>query len=194
MTGVQVLETLRPVLLLRILAELDVGDAETGLLVAGMSFLLPLIAVPERIAQALYPTMLGAEGEAEGLDRTSGRMLAELAAISVPLLAAVCGLLALVLPAVKGGTWTGTVPVAWALLPGVAAHGLSAHLGYVILVRHRLPLQAGVSAVALAAMAGLAFWLAPLHGAVGAAVALSGALVLRGILVAAVAHAKGRSG
>jgi len=191
-TAVQLLESLRPLVLLRVITLRGLTDAETGVLYAGMMFTLPLIAVPERLAQALYPTMLDEGGETADLDRRSRRLLLELAAVALPLLAAFGGVLTLVLPVFGGGEYAASVPIVWILLPGVAAHGLAAHQGYVILVRHRLAREAVVSAAALVIAAGLAFVLAPGGRAAGAAAALSAALVVRGVGITLVARRGGR--
>ncbi len=191
-TAVAFLETLRPLVLLRVITLRGLTDAETGILYAGMLFTLPLIAVPERLAQALFPTMLDENGEAADLDRRSRRLLRELVAVALPLLLAVGGVLTLVLPVFKGGEYADAVRIVWILLPGVAAHGLAAHQGYVILVRHRLPYEAVVSGLALLATATLAFVLVPSWRGTGAAVALSAALVARGVGITVVAHWPGR--
>ena len=70
-----------------------------------------------------------------------------------------------------------------ALLPGVAAHGLAAHTGYVVLVRGRNVRAALVSAATLVVSGAGAWYAAPRWGATGAAAALSIALVLRTVLL-----------
>jgi O-antigen/teichoic acid export membrane protein len=187
-TCVQLLESLRPLVLLRVISERGLGDAETGVLYAGLLFTLPLIAVPERLAQALYPTMLDETGETADLDGRSRRVLRDLALVAIPLLVIVGGVLTLALPMFKGGAYAAAVPVVWILLPGVAAHGLAAHQGYVILVRHRLPREAVVSALALGTTGILAWLLVPALGPAGGAVALSTALVVRAAGITLVAR------
>lgn len=190
-TGVQVLETLRPVALLQILTLRGGGDAGTALLYGGMLFTLPLVAVPERLAQAVYPTMVDEDGETAGLDARSRRLTLELLRLSIPILAVVGVVLTLVLPQLGDGRYAAAVPSAWILLAGVAAQGCTAHLGYLVLVRHRLHLEALASAAALAVTCVSAWYLVPLSGATGAAAALTGGLIVRAGLLAAAA---GRSG
>jgi O-antigen/teichoic acid export membrane protein len=191
--GVQVLETLRPVVLLQILTVRGGGDAGTALLYGGMLFTLPLIALPERLAQAVFPSMLDEEGETADLDARSRRLTRDLTLVAVPLLALAGGALTLLLPLLKGGAYTSSVTTAWILLVGVGAQSVVAHLGYVILVRHRLHWEAVASGLVLAAMACVAWWLVPLWGANGAAGALSAAMVLRAALLWMIARRPARS-
>jgi len=187
-TQVQMLEALRPLLLLQVIAfRADTPPVATGLLYGGMLFALPLIAIPERVAQAFFPTLFDERGEAADLDRRRRRLTLELAAVGIPLLALIGGAASLLLPMFRGGEYAGSVPVLWLLLPGVAAHGLAAHQGYVILARDRLKQEAVVSAVVLVLMFTLAWILVPGLGARGAAGALSAALVVRAVLISIVA-------
>src|SRR5262249_11042157 len=71
----------------------------------------------------------------------------------------------------------------FAMLPGVAAHGLVAHTGYVVIVRDRLPRAAIASAATLLVAALCAIALVPRWGAVGGAASLSVALTVRGALL-----------
>jgi O-antigen/teichoic acid export membrane protein len=189
-TGVMLLEAFRPLLLLRVMTERGGGDAETGLLVAAMMLTLPLVAVPERLAQAAYRDMVGEKGEAPDLSRTGRRLLLELAVLAVPALLLAGGAFHVLLSYVRGGEHAGAAVAVWILLPGVAAHGLAAHLGYVILVRHRLGQEALVSGVTLVATVVLAWLAAPRWGTNGAAGALGAALILRTGLLAVVALRK----
>src|SRR5205823_5809737 len=141
-----------------------------------IGFTLPLVALPELLAQALYPAMIGPKGEAPGLDRVHRRLFLELLAWTIPALFLVGGLSAWLLPMVGSGRYAGAVPAILAMLPGVAAHGLVAHTGYVVLVRDRLPRAALASAATLATAGLAATLLVPRWGAVGGAVALSAAL------------------
>jgi O-antigen/teichoic acid export membrane protein len=184
---------MRPVVLLQILTVRGGGDAGTALLYGGMLFTLPLIALPERLAQAVFPSMLDEDGETADLDARSRRLTRELALIAIPLLALAGGVLTLLLPLLKGGAYTSSVAPAWILLVGVGAQCVVAHLGYVVLVRHRLHWEAVVSGLVLAAMACAAWWLVPLWGANGAATALSAAMVLRAILLWMIARRPAKS-
>lgn len=177
------LETVRPFVVLRLMNQIGPGKEETGLLVTAMSLTLPLIALPDVLAQALYPAMIGERGEAAGLDRVHRRLFLELLVVTVPALCLMGAAAAWILPMVGSGKYAGAVPAVLAMLPGVAAHGLVAHTGYVVLVRDRLPRAAIASAVTLFAAAAGALWLVPMWGAVGGAVALSAALGLRSVLL-----------
>lgn len=192
--GVQVLETLRPVVLLQILTVRGGGDAGTALLYGGMLFTLPLIALPERVAQAVFPSMLSETGEAEDLDVRSRRLMRELLAVAVPLLLVAGVVLSLLLPLLKDGAYASSVGTAWILLVGVGAQGVVAHLGYVLLVRHRLHLEALVSGAALVLMSVLAWTLVPRWGADGAAIALSAAMLMRALLLCLIARKPRRTG
>src|SRR6185295_10761760 len=113
------------------------GKPETGLLVTATSLVLPLVGLPEVLAQALYPAMIGPKGESPGLDRVHRRMFRELLVATVPLLVVLGALAMWLLPMLGSGRYAGAVPAVLVLLPGVAAHGLVAHTGYVVLVRDR---------------------------------------------------------
>jgi O-antigen/teichoic acid export membrane protein len=190
-TGVQLLETLRPVVLLQILTLRGGGDAGTALLYGGMLFTLPLVAVPERIAQAVYPTMVGSDGETPDLDAQSRRLTFEIVCVAVPLLGLVGLALTFLLPLLRDGAYAGSVASALIMHVGVAAQRESAHLGYQALVRHRLHWDALVSLAALVLMSVLAWQLVPIWGAAGAATALSAALIARAALLAAATRAGG---
>lgn len=188
----KLLESVRALVVLRLMTERGATIDETGLLAAAMMFTLPLIAAPEAIAQAVYPSMLDPEGEAEDLDRTHTRLLREQALVGIPLLAVFGAFLWWLLPLAKDGAYAGAVAPALALLPGVAAHGLTAHTGYLVLVRNRLKGSAVVSAVTLLVTVALAWFAIPRWGTVGAAASLSLALLLRGVLLVAVARRPAR--
>lgn len=181
--GVMLFETARTVGVLRVMTASGQPLAEVAGLGAALALILPAIAGPELIAQALYPRMIGPGGVATDLDGVHGRMLGELVAVFLPLLI-VYGLAAAWLLAVaRGGALaSGAIP-ALLLVPGVAAHGIVAQTGYVLLVRDRLPRALGVSVVALCVTLGLSVWLVPLLGAIGAAAALSSGLVVRALLL-----------
>ena len=181
--AVSVFETARIFLVLRIMTERGPGDVATGCLATAIGFATPLVVLPEMLAQALYPTMVGASGERRGLDRQRLRFFVELCAIWLPLLAFAGAAAWLLLPAVGDGKYAGAVAPMLALLPGVAAHGLAAHTGYVVLVRGRNVRAALVSAATLVAAGAGAWYAAPRWGATGAAAALSAALVLRTLLL-----------
>jgi O-antigen/teichoic acid export membrane protein len=181
--AVSVFETARIFLVLRVMTERGPGEVETGCLATAIGFATPLVVLPEVLAQALYPTMVGTSGERRGLDRQRLRVFAELCAVWIPLLAC-AGLAAWwLLPAVGDGQYAGAVAPMLALLPGVAAHGLAAHTGYVVLVRGRNAGAAAVSAATLVVASAGAWYAAPRWGATGAAGALSVSLVLRTVLL-----------
>jgi len=182
-----VLETLRPFVVLR-LATITIGDDATGLLGTAIVFTLPLVALPEMAAQALFPRMLGPEGERAHVAGEHRSLLREVALAGLPLLALYGAAAAWLLPQAGTGRYAGAVGPLLALLPGVLAHGITAHTGYVLLVRDRLGRAAAASAVALAATGVLAYLLLGRFGAVGGAAALSGALVLRAALFVAAAR------
>ncbi len=183
-----VVETARRLVVLRVAEIRGASDVELGHLYAAIALTLPLVALPEMVAQGLYPRMADERGERAGLDASHARLLRELALVGVPLLAAYGGLLHVALPLLRGGAYEGAVLPALALLPGVLAHGLTAHTGYVVLVRRRLGRAALASLAALVTGAGLAWLLTPAHGAVGGAVALSAALGVRGVLLVVAAR------
>lgn len=181
--AVSVFETARIFLVLRIMTERGPGGVATGCLATAIGFATPLVVLPEILAQALYPTMVGASGERRGLDRQRLRFFVELTAVWLPLLALAGAAAWWLLPAVGDGKYAGAVAPMLALLPGVAAHGLAAHTGYVVLVRGRNVRAALVSAATLVAAGAGAWYAAPRWGATGAAGALSAALVLRTLLL-----------
>jgi len=182
------LETFRRLLVLRLVDARGGGAADTAHFYAAMALTLPLIAIPEMIAQAVYPGMVSERGERADLDASHAGLFREQAIAFIPLLCVYGVGLWFALPLVKGGAYADAVGPALALLPGVAAHGLSAHTGYVVLVRDRLARAAGVSALALVVAGALAWWTIPLIGATGAALALSAALLVRGAGLALVAR------
>ena len=179
-------ETFRPLLLLRLMTDHGPGAAETGLLVTAMSIVLPMVAIPEILAQALYPSMVGRGGETADAEHKHRTLLIEMVVLSIPALLVFAGLAAWVLPKVGDGSYAGAVGAVLALLPGVAAHGLMALTGYVVLLRGRLHLAVVASVVSLAVTWVAARYLVPEWGATGAGVALSLALVVRsGLLLLA---------
>lgn len=186
--GVQLVEALRPLALLAVMTHRGGAGAEMGLLYGAMMLTLPLVAIPERVAQAIYPTMLDRSGETPDLDARGRRISRELVLVGLPALLLAGVVLSFVLPVLKGGSYAGSVPALWALLPGVAAHGLAAHVGYVVLVRRRLVAEMGVSLAALAVTVLAAWTLVPALGALGGATALSTGLVVRLLLLALVAR------
>jgi len=181
--AVSVFETARVFVVLRVMTACGPGDVATGCLATAIGFATPLVVLPEILAQALYPTMVGASGERRGLDRQRLRFFLELCAVWLPLLAFAGAAAWLLLPAVGDGQYAGAVWPMLALLPGVAAHGLAAHTGYVVLVRGRNLHAAIVSAATLVVAGAGAWYAAPIWGATGAAGALSAALVLRTLLL-----------
>jgi O-antigen/teichoic acid export membrane protein len=187
------LDTARLVLVLRVMGHVGANEHERGLFATAAGFSLPLVIIPEMLAQALYPSMIGPSGEAAGLDRTHRRLLLELCAAWIPLLALAGGAAAWLLPTIGRGGYAGAVAPFLALLPGVAAQGLVAHTGYVVLVRDRVH-EAAVAAGAALAVAGAATWfLVPAWGATGAAAALSAALIVRSAMLVVSAR-RGRRG
>lgn len=182
-----ILETLRPFAVLR-LATMTIGDDRTGLLGTAIVFTLPLVALPEMAAQALFPRMLGPDGERDHVAREHRSLVREVVIAGLPLLAVYGALAAWLLPLAGTGRYAGAVAPLLALLPGVLAHGLTAHTGYVLLVRDRLGRAAAASAATLAATVGLAYVLLPRWGAAGGAAAISCALVLRAALFLAAAR------
>jgi O-antigen/teichoic acid export membrane protein len=189
-----VLDTARLVLVLRVMGHAGADVRERGLFAAAAGFALPLVVLPEMLAQALYPSMIGPRGEAEGLDRTHRRLFLELAAAWIPLLAVAGVAAAWLLPQAGSGGYAGAVaPFLW-LLPGVAAHGLVAHTGYVVLVRDRVH-EAAVAAGAALVVAGAATWaFVPAWGAAGAAAALSAAMIVRSAMLVVSARRGRRAG
>jgi len=181
-------ETSRRLLVLRLVEARGAGAADTAYVYAAMALTLPLIALPEMIAQAVYPGMVTERGERADLDASHSRLFREQALVFLPLLCLYGAGLWFVLPLLKGGAYAGAVAPALALLPGVAAHGLTAHTGYVVLVRDRLPQAVAVSALALAVAGAVAWWAIPVLGATGAALALSVALAVRGVALVLVAR------
>jgi len=178
-------ETARLIVILRI-AEMRGADQLTvGELYSAMALTLPLIALPEAYAQAAYPRLAQ---RPETMQRRHQRLQREFLIVGSLGLVAYAGLLAWLLPLVRDGQYAGAVPVAVALMPGVLAHGASAVTGYVLLLRDRLPAATVVSALALVAAAAGTWWAVPAYGAVGAAAALSAALVLRCILMIVLVH------
>jgi O-antigen/teichoic acid export membrane protein len=188
-----VVETLRPLAVLR-LATITIGDVATGHLATAMAFALPLIAVPELAAQALFPRMLTSVGEAEHVEGERRRLLREILLAGIPLLVVYGALAAWLLPTVGTGRYAGAVAPLLVLLPGVLAHGLTAHTGYVLLVRDRLGRAALASAASLVATGILAYLLIGRFGAAGGAAALSLALVLRAVLFVAASGGGPRRG
>lgn len=182
-----VLETLRPFVVLR-LATITIGDAATGLLGTAVVFTLPLVALPEMAAQALFPRMLGPDGERAHVADEHRTLLREVFVAGIPILALYGGAAAWLLPQAGTGRYAGAVAPLLALLPGVLAHGITAHTGYVLLVRDRLGRAAAASAATLVATGVLAHLLLGPFGAVGGAAALSSALVLRAALFVAAAR------
>ncbi len=182
-------ETLRRLVVLRIVEARGSGPQETAQLYAAMALTLPLIALPEMVAQAVYPGMVTARGESADLAASHRGLFRELAVIVVPVLAVYGAAVSFALPLVRDGAYAAAVAPLLALLPGVAAHGLTAHTGYVVLARHRLPRAVGVSVISLATAAGLGWWWMGLLGVTGVAAALSVALILRGALLYRVANA-----
>jgi O-antigen/teichoic acid export membrane protein len=182
------LDAARFVLVLRVLGHRGATAEERGLFATAAGFALPLVVVPEVLAQALYPSMIGPAGETKGLDRTHRRLLVELVAAWLPLLAVAGAAAAWLLPKAGSGAYAGAVSPFLALLPGVAAHGLVAHTGYVVLVRDRVHEAALAAGAALVVAFGAAWFLAPEHGATGAAAALSVAMIVRSALLVVAAR------
>ncbi len=184
----QLTEIARRLAVLRIVAARSDSPDVAGHFYAAMMLTLPLIAVPEMVAQAVYPRLLDASGETADVDRTHTRILRGTLLAGAPLLLAYGALLALLLPLIREGRYADAVMPALALLPGVAAHGLTALSGYVVLVRLRLAEAVGIALIALLVASAAAWWALPLWGATGAAGAMSLALVVRGILLIALAR------
>lgn len=184
--AIGLLETARPLVVLG-LATRTVGDRDTGLLATAMGFSLPLIALPELAAQALFPGMHGPAGEGRHVRSEATRVVREVLLTGAVLLTVYGVAAAWLLPLAGRGGYAGAVLPLIALLPGVLAHGLSSHAGYVLLIRDRLPATACASAVSVAVAGLLAWQLFPAMGAVGGAIALSAAALVRTaiILVAA---------
>ncbi len=188
------LDTARLVLVLRVMGHVGADEHERGLFATAAGFSLPLVILPEMLAQALYPSMIGPRGEAAGLDHTHRRLLIELCVAWIPLLAIAGGAAAWLLPTIGSGGYAGAVAPFLALLPGVAAQGLVAHTGYVVLVRDRVHEAAVAAGVALV-VAGAATWfLVPGWGATGAAAALSAALIVRSAMLVVSARRGRRKG
>lgn len=184
-----VLETARVFVVLRILAGRGPGEVETGWLATAAGFALPLVLVPEILAQAIYPSMVGPGGEADGAERTRRRLLVELTLTWLPLVALAGAAAWWLLPLPGGGRYAGAAPAFVLLLPGVAAHGFAAHTGYVLLVRGRNVAAAWVGGISLAVAVAAAWALAPRWGAAGGAAAISASLVVRTLLLLALARA-----
>lgn len=189
--GVMLFETARTVAVLRVMTALDRSDGEVAGLGAALALLLPTIAGPELIAQALFPRMIGPDGVAADTGRRHSRLLGELSAVFLPLLTLYGLVVAWVLAVARDGALSAGAIPALLLVPGVAAHGLVAQTGYVLLVRDRLPRMVLISGLSLLCTTALAIWLVPLLGAAGAAAALSTGLVLRGILFVVAARGDG---
>ncbi|MCE9636784.1 MAG: hypothetical protein K8T90_13860 [Planctomycetes bacterium] len=189
--AISLLESLRPLILLRIAQELVGGDA-LGHLATAKTFALPLVIAPELLAQALFPGMHGPAGEKAHVEGDRKRFIVEIAAAGVVVCAIYGGLAAWLLPAIGTGKYAGAVVPLLILLPGVLAQGATAHTGYVLLVRDRLGKAALVSVLALVVTVFLAALLVPgggaVHGATGAALALSAGLVVRSALLLAFAR------
>ncbi len=169
-------ETARLIVILRI-AEVRGADLDAvGQLYSAMALTLPLIALPEAYSQAAYPRLAQ---RPETMQRRHHRLQREFLVVGALGLVVYAGLLAWLLPLVRNGRYSDAVPVAIALLPGVLAHGASAVTGYVLLLRDRLPATTAVSAAALVIAAGGTWWAVPHYGPVGAAAALSAALIVR---------------
>jgi O-antigen/teichoic acid export membrane protein len=190
------LDTARFLVVLRVVATRAGEDwvAQRDYFATAAGFALPIVVVPELIAQALFPSMIGPAGEARGLDRTHRRLLLELAAAWLPLLALAGAAAAWLLPLARHGEYAGAVAPFLAILPGVAAQGLVAHTGYVVLVRDRLHEAAVAAGVALAVAAGAAWALVPRYGATGAGAALSAALIVRSAMLVVSARRGRRAG
>jgi O-antigen/teichoic acid export membrane protein len=185
------LDAARLVLVLRVMGHRGAGVEERGLFATAAGFALPVVVLPEMLAQALYPSMIGPRGETADVERTRRRLFLELALSWIPLLALAGAAAAWLLPHAGSGAYAGAVAPFLALLPGVAAHGLVAHTGYVVLVRDRVH-EAALAAGAALVVAGAATWfLAPTWGATGAAAALSFAMIVRSALLV-VAARRGR--
>lgn len=186
-----VLEALRPLVVIRLAFEIA-DDEVAGLLATAMAFTLPLIALPEIASQALFPSMTGPGGERAHVEGERRRMVREMLVAGVPVLAAYGAAAAWLLPLAKQGAYAAAVPAVLALLPGVLAHGVTAHAGYVLLLRDRLRAAAWASACTLVAAAGAAAFAVPRWGAVGGAAALSAALVVRGCALLVIARRSAR--
>jgi len=182
------LDAARFVLVLRVLGHRGATAEERGLFATAAGFALPIVVLPEMLAQALYPSMIGPAGESRGLDRTHRRLLVELVAAWLPLLAVAGAAAAWLLPKAGHGAYAGAVAPFLALLPGVAAHGLVAHTGYVVLVRDRVHEAAVAAAVALVVAFAATWILAPEWGATGAAAAMSAAMCVRSALLVVAAR------
>jgi O-antigen/teichoic acid export membrane protein len=181
------LETLRPLVLVRIAQGALHGDA-LGHLTTAKSFALPLVLAPELLAQALFPGMHGAEGERDHVEGERRRFVAEVVVVGA-LVCTIYGILAAwLLPAIGTGKYAGAVLPLVAFLPGVLAQGATAHTGYVLLVRDRLGAAAAISAVSLVVTAALAFPLLGAYGALGGAFALSAGMIVRSALLLAAAR------
>lgn len=175
-----VVETARLIVILRLMEMRGADQVAVGELYSAIALTLPLIALPEAFAQAAYPRLAQ---RPETMQRRHHRLQREILIVGALGLVAYGGLLAWLLPLVRNGQYSGAVPVAVALLPGVLAHGATAVTGYVLLLRDRLPAATAVSALALGTAAGGTWWLVPEYGAVGAAGALSAALIVRCVLM-----------
>ena len=189
--AISLLESLRPLILLRIAQELVGGDA-LGHLATAKTFALPLVIAPELLAQALFPGMHGPGGEKAHVEGDRKRFIAEIAVAGVVVCAIYGGLAAWLLPSIGTGKYAGAVVPLLVLLPGVLAQGATAHTGYVLLVRDRLGKAALVSVLSLVVTVFLAALLVPrtdaFGGATGAALALSVGLVVRSALLLAFAR------
>jgi O-antigen/teichoic acid export membrane protein len=181
------LETVRPLLVLR-LATQTIGDLETGLLATGIAFSLPLIALPDLAAQALFPGMHGPDGERGHVRGEARTVLREVLVAGALFLLLYGAAAAWLLPTLRGGRYAGAVAPLVALLPGVLAHGLSSHAGYLLLVRDRLGAAALASAVSVAVAGVVAWALLPTWGAAGGALALSAAALVRTSIILLVAR------
>ena len=185
------IECARPLVLLRLAEVLGLGQTQVGHLYTAISLTLPLIAIPEVFAQTAFPSMARRPGS---LDARHRRIVLETLVAGVVLLVLYGAFLGWFLPWLRDGRYAEAVPVALMLLPGVLAHGATALTGYVLLVRDRLLEAALISGIALVAMALVAAWALPAHGAVGGAGALSAALIVRCALMIVAARRRRRSG
>lgn len=192
--ALSLLETLRPLVLVRVAQE-TLDPATLGHLTTAKTFALPLVIAPELLAQALFPGMHGPAGEGEHVERDRRRFVLEVAAGGLVVCGVYAACAAWLLPQAGSGKYAGAVLPLVAFIPGVLAQGATAHTGYVLLVRDRLPLAAAVSGVSLAVTAGLTFALVAPWGAVGGALAMSGGLVVRaGLLLLLAGRSAARPG
>lgn len=180
--ALSLLETMRPLILIRVAQELVDGPA-LGHFATARTFALPLVIAPELLAQALFPGMHGPGGEGAHVEGDRRRFVRNVALSGAAICIVYGALAAWLLPTIGTGKYAGAVLPLLAFLPGVLAQGATAHTGYVVLVRDRLGAAAVISAVSVAITVGLGFVLLPLEGpaggAVGAALAMSAGLIAR---------------